>query len=248
MTPIRLHALGATPLVRSAAPIVRPMAPGRPFSVVPFVNLALLRMNGDDHVVASEDGRIGEYAIGHLPPSARDAVRPPMSIRVEIAKPVSTMMLGIMSEKAIADLHDRDPLICPVAVGMIRMHAPDPTATFRAYIARAGLVNALDDGEASKDGGRLVYEARNRRLTVGWTASGWSLDRDRLQISACLPASACVAAIGLPVSRLIEHPVFTQSDAVVDGVRIETWGTEILYRATPIRARTLPEAGRRRRR
>jgi hypothetical protein len=246
MTPIRLHALGATPFVRNPAPIVRPQTDRRPFSVVPFVNLALLRMQGDDHVVASEDGRIGEYAIGHLPPSAREAIRPPMSVRVEIAKPVSTMMLGIMSEKAIADIHDRDPLICPIAVGMIRLHAPDPTATIRAYIARAGLLNALDDVETSKDGGRLEYEARTRRLTVGWTASGWSLDRDRLEISTCLPASACVAALGLPVSHLIEHPAFTQSDAVVDGVKIETWGTEILYRATPIRARTLPEAGRRR--
>lgn len=246
MIPIRLHALSTTPLTRAAPTHVVPRTNARPFSSVPFVDLALLRMRGGDHVVASENGRISEYAIGHLPPSGRSGICPPGRIRAEIAKPVSTMMLGIMSEKAIDDLHDGDPLICPIAVHMIRAHAVDPAATIRAYIARAAIVNPVADGETAADGGYMAYEAKCRRLTVGWTTPGWSLDRDRLEISAAIPASACVAAIGKPVATLVEHPAFMESGAVVVGIRPETWGTEILYETTPIRARTLPEAGGRR--
>lgn len=208
--------------------------------------MRLMSMRGD-HVVAAMDGSIGEYAVGHLPPSAQALIRAPGVIRASLADGQKRTMLGILSEKAVDDIHDEDPGICPVTLAIIRAHARDPEGTIRAFMAAAPHVGSITGQETSLQGGGLVYEVSQRRLTVEWRGGNWSLLRDRIEIDEVVPATFCVAAIGRPMALLVEHPAFKDAGAVITGVKPESWGTEIHYETTPVRARILPEARARRR-
>lgn len=248
LRPVRLSALAAVPTApRRRQPPPPPTVGEGPFGRPTFKPMRIITLRGD-HVVAAVDGSIGEYAIGHLPLSARALMRPGESISVSLADGQKRTMLGILADKAIEDVHDREPRICPVAVAIIRAHARSPEATIRSYLEAAPHVGVLKGQEFTLGGESLIYEAAHRRLTVEWRGSDWNLSRDRLEIQAIIPATACVACIGQPVSMVVEHPMFDGSDAIVTGIRPEDWGTEIHFEAKPLRTRALPEAGRRGRR
>lgn len=242
MIPVRLHALGATTVAT-----VRPSPPHGtlPFGRPPFKPMTLFTISGD-HVVAAVDGSIGEYAIGHLPPSVLAMIRPNSNVMASLADSQKRTMLGILAEKAVDDLHDADPWICPVALALIRMHAVDAAGTLRRYIEAAPMAGSLRGQEFTMDGSSLVYECSARRLTVDWRGPDWSLGRDRLEISTRLPATTCVSALGSDITTVVDHLAFEGAGAVVTGMRPEEWGTEILYDAPPLKVHRLAEAPRRR--
>jgi hypothetical protein len=244
LTPIVLHAIA--PLVDGARRRPPPPPPpDGPFGRPPFRPMRLIRMRGD-HVVAAVDGSIGDYAIGHLQPSARALVRAPGSISVTIADAKKRTMLGILSDKAINDIHDEDPSICPVALGIMRMYSRDAAATIRSYMACAPHVGSIEGQEFTADGESIVYQGSGRRLTVEWRGGNWSLLHDRIQIEARLPTTTCLSAIGKQLDEVLEHPAISGCGAVVTGTLPEAWGTEITFEAKGIRARMTEEADTRR--
>lgn len=247
LTPITLQAL--PPLADQSSPRAAPppLHPDGPFGRAPFRPMRLIAMMGD-HVMAAVDGSIGEYAIGHLQLSARALFRAPGSISATIADAKKRTMLGILSDKAIDDIHDEDPLVCPVALSIMRMYSRDPAAAMRSYLACAPHVGTINGQEFAASGDSIVYQGSARRLSVEWHGGNWSVVGNRIQIEARLPASACLSAIGKPIDEVLEHPALTGTGAIISGTMPDEWGTEITFEAKGMRARMTPEAGSRRRR
>lgn len=244
--PLRLEALGAAATGAAPAPRRRPMRLDEeergPFGNPPFVPMSVVTRNGD-HVTAAVDGLIGDYAIGHLAPETQALIVPRRAIRASLADAAKRTMLGILSDKAIDDVHDEDPMICPIAVAIIRAKAPNAGATIRQYLAAAPRQGRLNGKEASTTGADIVYAASERRLCVEWREPGWAVEADALRVEVELPATALVAAIGRPLEALASHTMLDGKGAVVVGTRVVDGGTEISFVTPSERARLLPEAG-----
>ena len=244
--------MALTPVVlRSLSQVVPPARPTpavparRAFAAPSFRPMRLITTKGD-HVVASVDGRIREYAFGHLPPSARGMIRAPGTIRATTADAQQRTVLGILSEDAIDDIHDEDPLICPIALEVIRRHSVDPEATIVAYIAAAPMVSTLSGRETGSAGEAILYQRSGRVLTAEWRGGNWSLLNDRIEIDERLPTTTCLAAVGRPLRHLVSHPVLDVAEATVTGTMPADWGTEIVFDVTPVRARDTDEGRGRR--
>lgn len=240
LTPVVLRSLSQTPAGSAAS--ARDAVPRTPaFARPAFRAMRLISLKGD-HVVAAIDGRIREYAFGHLPPSARTLIRAPGNIQATTADAQQRTVLGILSDDAIDDIHDEDPLICPVALSVIRREAVSPAETIRGYISAAPMVSTLSGRETGNTGTVITYQRTGRALTAEWRGGNWTLLHDRIEIDERIPVTTCLAAIGRPLSDLVRHPVLDGHGAVVTGTRPEEWGTGIVFDVQPVRARATDEA------
>lgn len=240
-TPIRLSALTSRP--GAFATRAKTLAATRPspFGDAAFREMRIVRVN-EDHVTAVVDKVTGEYAIGHLPSPVRDMIRAPHTINASLANDQKRTMLGILSEMAIDDLHDEDPWICPVAVNIIRAHAPNAQRTIHAFLSAAAIVSTSRGQEFTLGGESLIYDAADRRLTIEFRGNDWNLSRDTLDVQAFVPQTLCVASAGKPIEILVDHHAFRDVGATITLAKTHSWGTEIQYSAPPTRTRTLPEA------
>lgn len=241
---IRLHALaaGAKTSPRQPAPRSDPALHrlDGPFGRTPFTPMHLIHMSGD-HVVASIDSSISDYAIGHLPALARARIIVPGGIDASLATAPRRVALGIMSDKAIDDIHDDDPWVCPVSLNLIRAHAPDARATIAAYRKVAALVGSPRGDEPSSSGVAIRYDGSDRRLTAEMNGGNWTMTRDAIEIRIVVPSTLCAGAVGRPVESFVEHAAFNGTDAIITDIDEAPWGITVAYRTSPTRLRSVPE-------
>ena len=211
-----------------------------PFPAPCFVQMKLMSIK-TDHVLASVDGNIDEYAIGHLPLIIQNLIRPPDILSATLACGQKRTILGILSDKAIEDVHDQDPLVCPISLNIIRQYSPDPWHTIQSYMQVAMHITRVQGEETSKNGNQIKYESVERLLTVEMTANGWGLAKDILSLNTRIPQTLSVASIGKPLHAVVEHDVFHGVDAIIASVKNSTSGTEIRFNTRPLKLRNLKE-------
>lgn len=250
MTPIRLEALSAAMAV-DAAPrpkprrLVDPEDAPNPFKAPEYHQMRVLSSR-DGYVVAAVDGRIGDYAVGHLPEEIRRRILQSPTLKVSLADASRRTLLGIDGDKAVDDLLDVEPLVCPVAMAVIRAEAANPGLTIRRYAACAPLTGSMDGSEPSKTFGDITYRTRGRLLTTAIDAKAWRIVHDRIDIAQILPDNVITRAIGEPLSLLVDHPILHGVDVSIADVEVRGDLLSISFEAEPVRARTAPEAARRR--
>lgn len=211
-----------------------------PFPDPPFVQMNLISIK-TDHVLAKVNGNTDEYAIGHLPLVIQDLIRPPRILSATLACGQRRTILGILSDKAIEDVHDKDPLVCPISLNVIRQYCPDPWHTIQSYMQVAMHITRVQGTEISKNGNPIKYESVERLLTVEMAANGWGLNRDTISLDTKIPQTLSIASIGKPLQAVVEHNVFHGVDAVIASVKINTSGTEIRFKTRPLKLQNLKE-------
>ncbi len=250
MKPICLQTLGAS-LASGTAPRPRPRrlvdpedAPN-PFKAPEYHQMRVMSSK-DGYVTAAVDGRIGNYAIGHLPESVRRTILGTTTLKVSLADAARRTLLGIDADKAVDDLLDEDPLGCPVALAIMRAEAANPGLTIRRYIACAPKTGRMDGSEPSRTLGDIAYRTRDRLLTAALEAPGWSLNHDRIEIRQTIPDNVATRSLGEPLSFLVDHPMLRDVDVRIADVNVLEDRLSIAFEADPVHMRKAPEAGRRR--
>lgn len=244
LIPLPLRSLGVTHVEAGLKPDAKtPRSPV--FKQVRLNDMTILSLKGD-HAIAAIDGRIGEYAFGHLPETTQGLIRKGEIVRATLMNGQQRAMLGIRSEMAIDDLHDQDPCICPVALEMIRRHSLNSESALLEYASVALLLDGAR-GEEQVHGGTLSYSGADRRLSIAWTDAGWSLTRGQLRMETELPSTTCLAAVGRKMREVVDHEAFNPTDVEITGIRKQNGGTEIFFEGKDIKVWRLPEMERHRR-
>ncbi len=248
MTPIKIKRLGGlNPSRPQNMPFVPSPAEIRcgPFLSPAYQDMVILSRK-DDHVTAMVDGQKGEYAIGHLAPHILAMLTPESVHKFVEADANKKMALGIQYEYAIDHLLDKNPGICPVALSLIRMHAPDPVKTINHYIASAPLGGEMRGEEASQNNKDLHYDVSDGILTVEWQEDEWRIEGRKIFVKITLPEAICAASIGKRLEDVVEHPAFIKANAFVKDAKQENGEIQFLFDAPVTHARKTPEAFKRR--
>lgn len=248
MTPIKIKRLGG---LNPSRPQNMPFVPSQAeVRHGPFLNPAyqdmLILSRKDDHVTAMVDGQKGEYAIGHLAPYILAMLTPESVHKFVEADANKRTVLGIEYEYAIDHLLDRNPGICPIALSLIRMHAPDPVKTINHYIASAPLGGEMRGEETCQNNKILLYDVSDGILTVEWREDEWRIEGRKIFVKINLPEALCAASIGKRLEDVVDHPAFAKADAFVKDAKQENGEVQFIFDAPAVQARKTPEAFKRR--
>ena len=233
--PIRLAAIATGPAPTKMPPAKATDADGifADQSFTPIEIVSRLK----DHVIARHGGTTTDYAVGHLPASLQAELAPRSRHDARFADAARRTVLGILSQNAIDDIHDEDPMICPVTLNVILALAADPSATIAAYRRVALRIGRVDGREQGRDGSPLTYTSSQRRLHARIIRNTYSLDVDTLTVLQDIPETMRVAAVGRRMSAIVDHHMFRDTDAVATAVQTTTNGVgiRIEFTATAVR-------------
>lgn len=240
MIPIQLSALTTGAAIPALPAVVAPAFKQRIFRESNFIEMKVQKVQGD-HVIASHDDETHPYAIGHLPDKLQRLLVPPAEVSAQLAGEAKRTILGLVSDKAIEDLRDEDPMVCPIAVSVIRLYASDPQRSLREYAGHAVMLGDITGQEIGRDGELIIYHGNAGKLMIEISKHGWVLEGDSLKIPYLLPATICSAAAGRPLDQLIDHEMLNGNGGRVTHAEHDNQGTTIAFTTTPIRLKSLPE-------
>jgi hypothetical protein len=212
-----------------------------PFPTIPFIEIVVTSVDRD-HLIASHEGQVKRYAVGHLTQGALGELRIGCN-HVTLMDLEHRTTLGIADELVIEGVRERDPRIDDLALDLIRAVAKDPAATLRSYAANA-IAEASIEGREDNDPHLAIEYGRpsgGHSLAASHAMERCQFGHMTVIVDNRITDTIANAAIGMRLRDVVGHPFLRDTEAGITSVKLNPSTTVIHFEPKALRLSQIPE-------